>query len=48
MDHQPRRLPVFEPVDRSYISEPLAERGKVSINGMVQNVLKVLRFSVKD
>ena len=28
MDHQPRRLPVFEPVDRSYISEPLAERGQ--------------------
>ena len=25
---QPRRLPVFEPVDRSYISEPLAERGQ--------------------
>ena len=24
MDHQPRRLPVFEPVDRSVATEPMA------------------------
>lgn len=35
MDYQPRRLPVFEPVDRDLVNIPmLPENGKVCINGM--------------
>lgn len=41
MDYQPRKLPVFEPVDRSATKEPMSEEcEKVSINGMVLNIQK--------